>query len=75
MTKLLDRAIEAAKELPAEMQDEIARIMLRLVGKDEPVHQLTPEEEASFAKSLDQVARRKFAPTEQVQAIWSKYAQ
>ncbi|MEN3146008.1 hypothetical protein ABCW43_01710 [Neorhizobium sp. IRAMC:178] len=73
MTKLLDRAIEAAKELPAEMQDEIARVMLTLVGKGEPVHQLTAEEEASFAKSLEQAARRQFAPAEQVQAIWSKY--
>ena len=75
MTKLLDRAIEAAKELPAEMQDEIARVMLTLVGKGEPVHQLTAEEEASFAKSLEQAARREFAPAEQVAAIWSKYAQ
>ena len=75
MTKLLDRAIEAAKELPAEMQDEIARVMLTLVGKGESVHQLTAEEEASFAKSLEQAARREFAPAEQVQAIWTKYAQ
>ena len=75
MTKLLDRAIEAARELPAEMQDEIARVMLTLVSRGDPVHQLTAEEEASFAKSLDQAARREFAPAEQVQAIWSKYAQ
>jgi hypothetical protein len=75
MTKLLDRAIEAARELPAEMQDEIARVMLTLVDKSDSLHQLTAEEEASFAKSLDQAARREFAPAEQVQAIWSKYAQ
>lgn len=75
MTKLLDRAIEAAKELPAEMQDEIARVMLTLVSKGDAVHELTAEEEASFAKSLDQAARREFVPPEQVQAIWSKYAQ
>jgi hypothetical protein len=29
MTKLLDRAIEAARALPAEMQDELARMMLQ----------------------------------------------
>lgn len=75
MTELFNHAVKAASELPAEMQDKIARVMLTLVGKREPVHQLTPKEEASFAKSLDQAARRDFAPTEQVQAIWSKYVQ
>ncbi|KKX33927.1 hypothetical protein [Rhizobium sp. LC145] len=73
MTKLLDKAIEAAKALPPEMQDDIARVVLTLAGNDEPVYELTPEEEASFAKSRAQAARREFATEEQVEAVWTKY--
>ncbi len=74
MTKLLDIAIEAAKDLPAEMQDEVAGILLSFMGADKgEVYQLTPEEEASFAKSLDQAAKGEFASEEEVQAVLSKY--
>jgi hypothetical protein len=74
MTKRLDRAIEAAKDLPAQMQDEIAGILMRFMGQDEEVYVLTPEEEASFEKSLAQAERREFAGDEQVRAVLSKYA-
>lgn len=74
MTKLLDRAIEAISALPAEKQDEMAEIMLKLVNLNEPVHHLTPEEAASFATSLAQAERREFASDDDVQAVFSKYA-
>jgi hypothetical protein len=32
MTNLLDRAVEAARSLPPETQDEIARLVLQLAG-------------------------------------------
>ena len=74
MTKLLDKAIEAAKELPAEMQDDIARVVLTFAGNDEPVYELTPEEEeADLAKSLAEASRREFAAEEQVEPMWAKY--
>ena len=45
MTKLLDQAVEAARNLSPEAQDEIAHIVLRLAGADdEPPVPLTPEE-------------------------------
>jgi len=55
------------------MQDDIARMLLMIAGEDQPTVQLTPEEEASFASSRAQVARREFATDEQVQAVWSKH--
>jgi len=73
MTKLLNRAIEAAKELPAEMQDEIAGILLRFMGEDEPVYQLTPEEEADIEEALAEVERGEIATEEEVRAMWTKY--
>jgi hypothetical protein len=33
MTKLLDEARQAARSLPSEIQDEIARVVLELAGE------------------------------------------
>lgn len=73
MTELLERALERVRALPPEAQDDMARVLLSLAGDDEPVFALTPEEEASFANSRAQAARREFATDEQVQAIWAKH--
>ncbi|WP_039902415.1 hypothetical protein [Methylobacterium sp. GXF4] len=73
MTELLDRAIARVRTLPSEAQDELASVLLRLAGEEEPVYRLTPEEEASFAASRAQAARRDFAPDEQIRAIWAKH--
>ncbi|CDZ38581.1 hypothetical protein NOJ28_05440 [Neorhizobium galegae] len=74
MTKLLDRAIEAARELPAEMQDEIAEILLSFMGKDdEGVYQLTPEEEADLEEADREIERGEIATEEEVRAMWAKY--
>ena len=74
MTKLLDRALEAARSLPPAAQDDIARIVLRLAGADDetPVP-LTPEEEAAIAVSKAAAARGEFATDEQVRSAWAKH--
>ena len=73
MTKLLEQALEKVQALPPEMQDQAARMLLTYVGDDEPVIDLTPEEEASFAKSFAQAERGEFATDEQVRALWAKH--
>jgi hypothetical protein len=73
MTKLLERAVETVRGLPPEMQDELARMLLQLAGQDQPVFQLSAEEEASFNESLAQAERGEFATDEQVRAIWAKH--
>ncbi len=73
MTKLLEQAVETVRGLPPEVQDELARILLQLAGKDQPVVQLSPADEASLAESLAQADRGEFATDEQVRAIWAKY--
>jgi hypothetical protein len=73
MTKLLEQAVEAARALPPDMQDELARILLQLAGEDQPVIQLTAEEASSLEASLAQAARGEFATDEQVRAIWAKH--
>ena len=43
MTKLLERALEAVRKLPADSQDEIARAMLNLAGNDGEPEIIDPE--------------------------------
>ena len=73
MTKLLDRAVEKVQALPAEMQDEAARLLLAYVGDDQPMIELTREEEADLIDALAEMARREFASEDQVDAVLSKY--
>jgi ABC-type nitrate/sulfonate/bicarbonate transport system substrate-binding protein len=62
MTKLLDQALAAARSLPPDAQDEIARVVLRLTGAgDEPPVALTPEEQAAIAASKAAAACGEFA--------------
>jgi hypothetical protein len=62
MTKLFERAVETVRGLPAETQDELARLLLQLAGEDQPVVQLTAEEEeASLEESIQQTERGEFA--------------
>ena len=74
MTKLLDQALAAARSLPPETQDDIARFVLRLIGADDemPVP-LTPEEQAAVAASKAAAAGGEFASDEEVRAVWAKH--
>ncbi len=74
MTKLLDRALEAARSLPSDAQDDIARIVLQLAGVDDghPIA-LSDDERAAIETSKDAAGRGEFATDEQVRALWAKY--
>lgn len=74
MTRLLDEALEAARQLSPAVQDDIARVVLRLAGEDEeaPVA-LSSEERAAIAASKAAAARGEFATDEQVRAVWAKH--
>ena len=52
MTKLLDHAVEKVQALPAEMQDQAARMLLIDAGDEEPLFELTQEEEADLNEAL-----------------------
>lgn len=73
MTKLFEHAVETVRSLPAETQDEFARLLLQLAGEDQPVVQLTPEEVEALDESMRQAERGEFATEEEVRAIWAKY--
>ena len=46
---------------------------MQFAGDDEPVIQLTPEEEADLAAADEEIARGEFATDEEVRAIWAKH--
>lgn len=74
MTKLLDDAIDAVRNLSSDEQDSIARALLRLTGMDdEPPVALSAEERAAIAVSKSAAARGEFASDEQVRATWAKH--
>ena len=74
MTKLLDQALEAARNLSPDVQDDIAHVVLRLAGSDdEPPVPLTPDEQAAIAASKAAAARGEFATDDQVRAVWAKH--
>ena len=74
MTRLLDQALAAARRLPPDLQDDIARVILRLTSvDDEPPVPLTSEERAAIADSRAAAARGEFATNEQVRAVWAKH--
>jgi hypothetical protein len=73
MTKLLDRAIEVARALPPDVQDDIARVVLQLAGNDGSPIALSPEEQAAIAVSKGAAARGEFASEEEVRAVWRKH--
>lgn len=74
MTKLLDQALEIARNLPSEAQDDIARIVLQLAGANAASTVILSEDEKSaIAASKEAAARGEFASEAQVRATWAKH--
>jgi hypothetical protein len=74
MTKLLERAIETARGLSPDEQDDIARAILELAGQsDLPPVSLTSDEREAIARSKAAAARGEFATDAQVRDVWSKH--
>lgn len=73
MTELLDRAIKAAMELPAEMQDEIAGVVLTMLGDSGPVYRLSPAEEADIEAAEAEVQRGELATEDEVRTMWARH--
>jgi hypothetical protein len=74
MTKLLEKALEAVRQLPADDQDEIARAMLALAGQaDEAPVPLNDDERAAIERSKAAAARGELASDGQVRSVWAKH--
>ena len=74
MTQLLEQAIEAARQLTAEEQDELARSILAFATRagSEPVR-LTERDKAAIARAREAAAQGRFATEQDVRAVWAKH--
>jgi hypothetical protein len=73
MTKLLERALEAVRRLPADEQDEIARAILTLAGNKEEPEAIDPAHLPDVLESLAQARRRQFATDAEVEAAFRRF--
>ena len=73
MTKLLEKALEAVRQLPPDSQDEIARAMLNLAGDEGEPEEIDPAHLPDVLESLAQAKRREFATDAEVEAAFRRF--
>jgi hypothetical protein len=73
MTKLLEKALEAVRQLPPESQDEIARAMLALARNDGEPEQIDPAHIPAVLEGLAQAKRREFVSEAEVEAAFRRF--
>jgi DNA-binding transcriptional regulator YdaS (Cro superfamily) len=73
MTELLEKAVEAVRQLPSESQDEIARAMLALAGEEVEPEEIDPAHLADVLESLAQAKRRQFATDAEIDAAFRRF--
>ena len=72
MTKLLEKAIEKARELPPEDQDAVAVAVLSM-AEETPVVALDEETRAAIREGLEQARRGEFVPDDEIEALWKRH--
>lgn len=73
MTKLLEKALEAVRQLPPDTQDEIAQAMLSLARDEGEPEEIHPAQLAEVLESLAQAKRRQFATDTEVEAAFRRF--
>jgi hypothetical protein len=73
MTKLLEQAFQAARALPPEAQDEIARLMLHMAADDGEPEEIDPAHLPDVLESLARARRREFATEAEVEAAFRRF--
>ena len=72
MTELLERALDAVRRQPAEVQDRVADAIPALVGADDAA--AIPEaDRAAVLAGAEQVRSRDFAPDDEIAAIFREF--
>ena len=72
MTKLLEKAVEAVRNLSTSEQDEIATAMLRFAEREEP-EEIHPSHLTAVLQGLAQAQRREFSTDEEVEAAFHRF--
>jgi hypothetical protein len=73
MTKLLEKAIARARELPEEDQDSIAVMLLSMTSENPKIDPVDDETRAAILEGLGQARRGEFVPDAEIEAIWKRH--
>ncbi len=73
MTKLLEKALAAVRQLPVDTQDEIARTMLALVANEGEPEPIDPAHLSAVLEGLAQAKRGEFATDAEVEAAFRRF--
>lgn len=73
MTKLLERAIAEAKQLPEVYQDEAAEILLTIAARQHGLVEIDEETRAAVDEGLEQARRGDFVSDEEMSAFWRSH--
>lgn len=73
MTKRLEKALEAVRQLPADSQDEIAQTMLHLAKTEAEPEQIDPAHLPAVLESLARAKRGEFASDDEVEAVSRRF--
>lgn len=72
MSHLLEQAVNAARNLPQAMQDDLARMMMMFSASGSVLAPLTQEENAALDRSEASADKGIFASDAEVEAVWAK---
>ena len=73
MTKLLQRALEAVRSLPAASQDDIARAMLHLASDERDPEPIDDVHLAAVLEGLAQARNGQFATDAEIEAAFRRF--
>jgi hypothetical protein len=73
MTNLMRKALQQLEDLPADRQDEIARAILNLVGRDASPEQIDPADLPAVLEGLAQARRGELATEADVERTFRRF--
>jgi hypothetical protein len=72
MTKLLEKGIEAVRDLPDEAQNRVGEMLLSVAEQSRRSYTLTPEQVEDVKLAMAEADRGDFASDEEMSAFWKK---
>lgn len=73
MTKLLEKAFDEARRLPADEQDAMAALILDAIEAHAHTAALDEDSIAALAEGLAQARLGEFASEEEINALWKRH--
>ena len=73
MTKLLEKALDAVRQLPDDAQDEIAQAMFAMMDNEVESEPVDSAHLSAVLEGLAQAKRREFAADAEVEAAFRRF--